>query len=164
MTNAITPTVPKGFALRGWHVLLILCSFFGVVFAVDGVFTYLALKTHPGEVSVTPYEDGLLYNKRIAQFAAQERLGWQADAAAERGRVLLEFQDKAGAPISGLAIQAKLERPATETGRRVPRFVQTAPGRYEAQIGPISGAWDLTAEARDRRGDSFLAERRLSWP
>jgi nitrogen fixation protein FixH len=61
-------------------------------------------------------------------------------------------------------VTAKLERPATETGRLSPAFRETAPGRYEADIGRETGAWDLTAEARDAHGRLFTAERRLMWP
>lgn len=161
--TALDPAGKPGFTLRGWHVLVIVCGFFAVVFTVDGVFTVLALRSHPGEVSVTPYEDGLLYNRHIAQLAAQDRLGWQAAAAATPDGVVMEFRDRAGQPVRGLAITAKLERPATEAGRLAPRFVETAPGRYEAQVGGLTGSWDLTAEARAAKGAVFHAERRLTW-
>lgn len=151
------------FQLTGWHALAIIVGFFAVVISVDGFFAYLALKTHPGEVSVTPYEDGLLYNRQISQMQAQDRLGWRAAAAAQPDRVVLEFRDRSDRPLSGLALEAKLERPATEAGRIAPRFVETAPGRYEARVPGLQGAWDLTARARDARGALFLAERRLTW-
>ena len=54
-----------GFQVRGWHVWAGVAAFFAVVIAVDATFTVLALRTFPGQVSVTPYEDGLLYNRRI---------------------------------------------------------------------------------------------------
>ena len=149
--------------LRGWQVGAGICAFFAVVIGVDTTFTVMALRSHPGEVSVTPYEDGLLYNRHISQMAAQSRLGWRASAAAEPGQVALEFRDAAGAPVTGLTIDASLKRPATETGRLAPRFRETAPGRYEAPTGAISGAWDLAATAQDARGERFETERRLTW-
>lgn len=162
--SATHPVPPReGFRLTGWHVLAGLCAFFAVVIGVDVSFAVMAYRTHPGQVSVTPYEDGLLYNQHIAQLKAQERLGWRAAAAAEPDKVMVEFLDAAGAPLSGLTFTAKMERPATETGRLIPRFVETARGRYEAQVGGITGAWDLTAEARDRDGHIFQLTRRLTW-
>ncbi|MBI1199237.1 MAG: ferredoxin [Phenylobacterium sp.] len=163
--SAVHPERPRGFRLTGWHVLAGISAFFAVIFAVDGTFAYMALRTHPGEVSVTPYEDGLLYNQRITQLEEQRQLGWRA-AAGPLGtnKVLVEFRDRADAPVRGLTLTAKMERPATETGRITPRFVETAPGRYEATVGQLSGAWDLTAEAKDPSGDDFLLERRLTWP
>lgn len=161
--TVLDPPAKRPFAFTGWHVLAIICGFFAVVFSVDGVFAYLALKTHPGEVSVTPYEDGLVYDRHISQMRAQAALGWQAAAAAEPGRVAVIFHDRAGQPLSGLTVTGKLERPATEAGRLTPKFVETTPGRYEAALPGEHGSWDLTAEARDAQGHIFLAERRLSW-
>lgn len=155
---------PRGFRITGWHVLAAVVGFFGVVIAVDVSFAVMAVRTFPGEVSVTPYEDGLLYNRKLAQIAAQEKLGWRAAAAAEPGAVLLIVEDRAGAPVRGLRISGKLERPATESGRLHAVFAETAPGRYEARVAHETGAWDLTAEAHDAAGRLFIAERRLTWP
>ena len=58
-----------GFRIRGWHVLAAMCAFFGVIIAVNAVFMTAALRTFPGEVSITPYEDGLAFNRQLAQQA-----------------------------------------------------------------------------------------------
>jgi nitrogen fixation protein FixH len=155
---------PSGFRLTGWHVLALIVGFFVTVIAVDVSFAMLAVKTFPGEVSVTPYEDGLLYNKKLAQMTAQEKLGWRAAAGVERDRVILEMRDRQGAPVRGLAVGGKLERPATETGRKLLAFREVGPGLYAAAPGALAGTWDLTAEASDRQGHRFEAERRLTWP
>jgi len=161
MSAADTPARP---GIRGWHVLAGVTAFFAVIIAVDVSFMIMAIRTFPGQVSVTPYEDGLLYNRRIAQIEAQERLGWRATAAPAPGEVVMTFQDRAGRPLTGLAVAGRLERPATEAGRVTLRFAETTPGRYVAPGGRLSGAWDLTAEARGPTGGAFLAERRLTWP
>lgn len=161
--SATQSTSETGFRVRGWHVLAGVSAFFALVIGFDTWFTVLALKTYPGEVSVTPYEDGLLYNRKIAQIEAQAALGWRAAADAAPGVVVLQVQDRDGRPVEALTVQGKLERPATEAGRRSVRFVEAAPGRYEATTGAIVGAWDLTAEARDPKGRLFTAERRLTW-
>jgi nitrogen fixation protein FixH len=158
------PTPQAGFRITGWHFLAMIVGFFLVVIGVDVSFAVLAYRTHPGEVSVTPYEDGLVYDKKIAQMRAQEALGWKAAAGPEAGKVIVLIEDRQGRPVSGLALTGKMERPATEAGRITPRFAEVAPGRYEAVERGLSGAWDLTADARDRAGHSFELERRLTWP
>lgn len=152
-----------GFRVTGWHVLAGILTFFAVVIGVDATFTVIALRTHPGQVSVTPYEDGLLYNRKLARMAEQEKLGWRAAAAAEPGQVVVELRDAAGAPLRGLTVAGRLERPATEAGRQTLAFREVAPGRYAA-AAKGQGSWDLTAEARDAAGHVFEAERRLTWP
>lgn len=162
--NAQASASPAGFRFTGWHFLATIVGFFLVVISVDVTFAVLAYRTHPGEVSVTPYEDGLIYNQKLARMQAQAALGWRAAAGAERGKVVVIVEDRQGRPLQHLSVTGKLERPATETGRITPRFVETAPGRYEAVEKGLSGAWDLTATARDRSDHSFELERRLTWP
>ncbi len=160
----MSPTpAESGFRIRGWHVLAGMIGFFAVVIGVDVVFSVIAIRTFPGQVSVTPYEDGLLYNRKIAQLSAQERLGWRAAAAAEPGAVVVEMRDADGRPLSGLTVGGRLERPATEAGRIVLAFREASAGRYVARPGRLAGAWDLTAQAVDPQGRRFDAERRLTW-
>jgi nitrogen fixation protein FixH len=158
------PDPRRAFQIRGWHVLAGVTAFFAVVIAVDVTFMVLAIRTFPGQVSVTPYEDGLLYNRKIAQLKAQEQLGWQAAAEAAPRAVMLEFRDREGRPVGGLQIAGSLERPATQAGKIALRFTEAGPGRYVAPAGPAPGGWDLTVEARGREGERFIAERRLTWP
>ncbi|MBU2136561.1 MAG: FixH family protein, partial [Alphaproteobacteria bacterium] len=105
-----------GFRIRGWHVLVAMVLFFGVITAVNAVFISAALRTYPGEVSVTPYEDGLAYNAKLARQAAQARLGWRAAAGAEPQAVAVRIVDAEGAPVRGLSFSGKLQRPATGAG------------------------------------------------
>lgn len=150
-----------GFRIKGWHVLAAVVGFFLVVGGVNAVFVTLALKSYPGEVSATPYEDGLAYNREIARREAQAALGWRASAQVAGGRLVVEVVDRAGSPVRGLAMSGVLSRPATDEGRREVTFTEAAPGRYEAAAGE-GGLWDMAVSAPGPRTD-FRAERRLSW-
>lgn len=158
-TAASTPR----FVIKGWHVLAGVVAFFVAVIGVDALFVVQALKTYPGEVSVTPYEDGLAYNKKIAQLEAQRELGWTAGVAAEPQAVLVRLRDRDGRPLSGLTVVGRLQRPATETGAQSLAFAERAPGDYAAPANQASGAWDLSLEARGSGAVRFEAERRLTW-
>lgn len=157
-----TATPARG--LTGWHVLAMVVTFFAAIITVDAIFLVQAYRTFPGEVSVTPYEDGIAYNRTLAQLAEQEKYGWRATAGAEPGRAVVEFRNENGEPVQGLSFTAKLEHPATESGRLTPKFRETAPGRYEADLTGVHGAWDLTLVASNPAGQRFEAERRLTWP
>lgn len=167
--SSISPGVPKAkppFRINGWHVLTALVLFFATDIAINTVFIVRAYRTFPGEVSVTPYEDGVLYDNALKQKAAQDALGWRFTAGIEGGgdRIAVTAADAEGAPVRGLAVGGLLQRPATETGKRQIVFRETAPGRYEAAPGRLDGAWDLDVTATDRAGHRFLAERRLVQP
>jgi nitrogen fixation protein FixH len=163
MTTASTSTT--GFRITGWHVLIGLVAFFAVVIAVDAVMMTLAYRTHPGQVSVTPYEDGLAYNKALAQKQAQARLGWSLTAdIGPSGRLEVQVADAAGSPVRGLAVTALMQRPATEDGRFTIRLVETMAGHYVALAQQPPGAWDADIDARDHAGNRFMAERRMLRP
>jgi nitrogen fixation protein FixH len=154
---------PDGFRIRGWHVLAAMCVFFGVIIAVNAVFITAALRTYPGEVSITPYEDGLAFNRQLAQQARQAELGWRAAARAEAASVVVEIADAQGRPVEGLSVQGRLQRPATEAGALDLVLTEDVPGRYRAALEAVVGAWDLTIEANGAGGRDFQAERRLTW-
>ena len=159
----MNPAPPAaGFRVTGWHVLIAVVAFFGIVIAVDTVFVVSAYRTFPGQVSATPYEDGLRHNRSVARLKAQSELGWRALAAPAQGRVEVEMVDQTGQPIRGLALSGDLQRPATEAGRIVLTFTEVSPGRYAAPAAPAAGVWDLRFAATGAQ--PFEAERRLTWP
>lgn len=106
------------FTVKGRHVLIGSLLFFGVVIGLDGLFVTWAVKSWPGEVSETAYEDGLAYNRTIEARAAQTALGWTAkvEQGARPGSVRVRFVDAQGAPLGGLAVEAAFTRPATDKG------------------------------------------------
>ena len=162
-TPPASPPAPGEWRLTGWHVLGVVVGFFAIVISLNVWFVTLAYRTFPGQVSRTPYEDGVAYNRRLDRQDAQDRLGWSAFAAADADRARVELRDAAGAPLHGLTLSGRLERPATEAGRIDLRFSETAPGRYEAPATGLSGTWDLSFAARGD-GGTFEGARRLTWP
>lgn len=160
----MSAAVRKPFALNGWHVLAGFVAFFGLIFAVNGVFMYQALHTFPGQTADNPYEAGLAYNRTLAQKSAEARLGWSAEVARDGEVVRLIVLDRAGRPVEGLAVSAKMERPATEQGRRMIQLKEADPGSYQVALGDMTGAWDFSVTARDKAGHLFEAHRRLIWP
>jgi nitrogen fixation protein FixH len=152
------------FQLTGWHVLAGIVGFFVVVIGVDTMFAISAYRTFPGQVSETPYEDGISYNQKLGQLQAQAALGWAPVATvAVDGSVRVEVRDRANQPVRGLKVTGRMERPATESGRIVPTFQEVEPGVYLARPGRLLGAWDLSLVLIDAGGHRFEAERRLTW-
>lgn len=160
---SLTQDNDTGFRIRGWHVLAAMIAFFGVITAVNAVFITAAMRTYPGEVSITPYEDGLAYNRKLAQQTAQAELGWRAAAAAAAGRVEVQVIDREGHAVTGLNATAILKRPATEAGAQTLPLQEREPGLYAAEVD-APGVWDLSFKAIAQGGQSFEAERRLTWP
>ncbi len=152
--------------LKGKHVLFILLGFFGIVFAVNGVFLYSALHTLPGEEPGATYEAGLRYNSLLAQQRAQEALHWSHKAQFIPGsRLSVTIAGADGSPVAGLAIEGWLERPAAH-GEQTLSFKEVDTGRYEAVFADAdAGAWILAFTAQKPRPGSepavYRAKERL---
>lgn len=131
MANAYAPAKP----LTGRMVLFAMLCFFGVIFAVNGVFLFLALSTNTGVVANEPYRKGLKYNERIAADERQLKLGWKSQISidARDGSLVAVISDRDGNALSGLTTNAKVGRAATDREDIAATLTETAPGRYEAK-------------------------------
>jgi nitrogen fixation protein FixH len=159
----IAAPAPKGFVIRGWHVLVAVTAFFVIVIGFDIWFAVLAYRTAPGESATNPYEAGLAYEKVIDERVREARLGWRATLSREGDAVSIAMTDSAGAPLSGLTVEGFLSRPATEKGREAVRLTETAPGVYRLAPERRDGAWDLALTAKGRAGGQLEIAKRLLW-
>ena len=156
-----------GARIKNWHVLVWLSLFFGVVFAVNGTFIYLALATHPGDDQKDAYVAGLEYNKEIAEMRAQQKLGWRATLSVKpdgpAGEFIeLAFVDVAGNPVRGLKLEAELRSPVTASLDHPIKFKGAEPGVFRASVAEAPQAqWDLVVEARSDLGQVFRLRHRL---
>jgi len=160
-------TAKPGFVLKGWHVAVILVTFFVAVFSVDGLMMYRAYSTFPGEVVAKPYEEGLGFNGEIHRRAAAKALGWKATLLDSRAnghvRLVLSVNDKDGQPVKGLHFTGALTRAVTTQGAETLHIAETAPGVYETTATGGSGLFDFNAKAQGAGGKVFEVEQRLVW-
>jgi nitrogen fixation protein FixH len=152
--------------IAGRHVLWGLIGFFGVIFAVNAIFVYAAEKTFSGGDTSDPYRKGLDYNATLRAAERQAERGWQTDLAydGKTGRLALTFVDKSAQPIAGLAINARLSRPATDKEDRRIAMVETSPGVYAATVTLAPGLWVLSLashQAGGSHGTAYRLKRRL---
>jgi nitrogen fixation protein FixH len=138
--------------IQGWHVLAGMIGFFGVIFAVNGVFLYQALSTHTGVIANEPYRKGLAYNERIADEERQQALGWreQLTLAPTGDRLTLQLTDGAGRPVRGLRIAGLVGRPSTNEHDIRLDLAEQPTGTYAAAVPPLAaGTWMVSLEASE---------------
>jgi nitrogen fixation protein FixH len=133
----------------------------GFVVAVNLALAYFAVNSSTGLVTEHPFESGNGYNSVLAEAAAEDALGWRAHLAlsgtAAARHLSVALRDRAGAPLAGATVAAKLERPV-EPAPAVPvAFRETAPGTYEADLPDLrAGQWEVHLVAR--RGDDLYQQ------
>lgn len=167
MTKPPATASPDRKPLTGRAVLLWLIGFFGVVISVNFVMAKLAIDTLPGTEVDSAYRESLAYNAAIKAAHAQDARAWRVNARMERdaaghASLAVELRDAAGAPLAGLGLTARLERPTDKRGDRVIAVREPQPGLYLGDADAVpAGQWDLVIEAA--RGDErlFTSKNRL---
>lgn len=156
--------------ITGRHVLIGMIVFFGVILVANGTFLYTAISTYTGVVSDEPYRKGLNYNERIEADQRQQALGWSEDItlAPTGDRVTVSLRDRAGNPLGGLKVEARIGRPATQAMDRTLVLQESAPGTYAASIAALDpGTWllDVVASEMKTGGEAIVwrSRKRLEW-
>lgn len=159
-----TSEAPRpGRPLTGRAVLIWLLAFFGITFAVNGVFIYLALSTFPGLEVASSYRAGQEFEADIAAGRAQAERGWQVDAAVrpsgDAAAVEIRFRDKAGADLHGLNVNVRLTHTVDPRHDHAASLPEVSSGTYRAEIADVKdGVWSLAIEA-DKEGERLFLSR-----
>lgn len=150
MSDASLAQETPGKPLKGWHVLLWMLGFFGVVFAVNGVFLYNAITSFPGEDVEKSYLQGLNYNQTLEARAAAAELGWRAEIGVQGDRLIVYLEDKTSEALSGRPVMANIRRSATIDGDAVLTLTPGLSGTYDADVSTLeAGRWDVRVDVYD---------------
>jgi nitrogen fixation protein FixH len=156
--------------LKGWHVLVMLLSFFGITIGVNTIFVYDALTTFSGEDVAQPYMKGLAWNQTLAARQAQAKQGWTASLSATRQKdqtvsVAFDVQDRNRNPVDGLDVSVTLRSPVNAHLDREVKLSPIGRGQYGATLpGVRQGQWDVIASVKPVGNAGFEAQRRIVLP
>lgn len=155
--DAHTPAHDDEAKLKGWHVLLIMLGFFGVMFAVNGVFLFHAITSFPGEDVKKSYVQGLNYNDTLAQRAAQAELGWTAEAGWRDDQLIFRLKDETGEALSNMSVIGELRRQTTRSGDRAIVYTAVGGGEYIVEDATLAaGLWALRISVYDPEAETLL--------
>jgi nitrogen fixation protein FixH len=153
--------------ITGRFVLIAVVSFFAVVISVNMVMMRLAIATLPGTEVDSAYSASLAYQKEIEAAHRQNQRDWKVGAHIERqvdgtARLSVDAKAQDGAPLAGLSVFGRLERPTDRRADQAFEMAESGGGSYRgAAQGVAAGQWDLVIEA-DRDGQRlFLSRNRV---
>lgn len=159
---------PSGrpFRFSGRMMLACMVGFFLVVSGANAVMMTVAIRTMPGVDVKSAYETSQRFNGEIARMQAQAERGWQASAELRRAGtdavVTLSLRDRTGAPVTGLAVAARLEHPAARREDHEAALGETAAGDYAAAIPNVhGGGWTLAITATRGEEQVFISRGRV---
>jgi nitrogen fixation protein FixH len=145
--------------MTGAKVLIWLLTFFGVVFAINGVLVHAAISTFGGVETRSSYQAGLQFEQNVADAERQDAMHWQVSGKLARDRAgdaVLDVtaRDAKGAPVTGLRADARLAHPANERLDHNIPLQAGAAGAFHGAVQAQPGQWDLIIDLY--RGDQRL--------
>jgi len=135
----------------GWHALAIFGGAFGIIISVNLAMAWNAVSTFPGLEVKNSYIASQSFDARRA---SQEALGWQVEARAEEGRVVLSIRDEAGRPVQVGNLDTTLGRATHVKDDFIPDFAFD--GRAYVAVADLApGYWNLRMTAQSLDGTPF---------
>lgn len=148
--------------LTGRHILAMLFAFFGVIFAVNGVFVYVAESSFSGLETEHPFIKGLDYNQQLAEAKLQFERGWTVNIEQGDDSLSVVYHDRNGLPLDGLAVSAFISRAATDRYDIRQAMKPMGEGRYGlTQKLPLKGQWLVRIEALQGAEKKYITEQTI---
>lgn len=123
--------------LTGRHVLAITVTAFAIIIGANMAMLMAATGTFPGLVVKNSYIASQEWNGRAG---AQVTLGWQARVGYADGALHVTLSDRAGRPVEGAELTARIGRPSDARSDRT--LVLTPDGAgYSARLELAPGRW-----------------------
>lgn len=140
-----------GRKFTGWHMALILISFFAVVVGVNLLMARFAISTFGGVVVENSYVASQQFNGWLKQASVEQAFGWKGVIARDGdGHASLQLSDNTGKSITAAKVTAVAEHPLGQRPTTALVLHETLPGTYAAPLEP--GRWRLriTVEAQGK--------------
>lgn len=124
------------------------------VAVVDGSIAWTAIKSFPGAVTHSQFEDSNRYDAVLENAAREAALGWKTELSIIAGVPRLLLTDRDGRWIEGARVVGQASRPLGNSPPIDLVFRATAPGDYVTETRLTeAGQWeiDLTAAVSGKR-------------
>lgn len=137
--------------LKGWHVLAITVTAFGVIIAVNLVMAFKAVGTFPGLEVPNSYIASQEFDR---DRLAQQNLAWSAQADYRDGQMQIEITDAQGGHPLIASFAATIGRPTHKRDDVTPVFVHDS-GVFHAPVDLVQGVWNVHVTATAPDGTVF---------
>ncbi|WP_338720691.1 FixH family protein [Devosia sp. XK-2] len=126
----------------GWHMLAIICTFFGVVIAVNVTMAVSSMRTWTGLVVANSYVESQRFNEKQHRIAAQREAGWSVQTQYRDGQIVFAARQADGAALTLEAVSAFVRRPVGGHDDATIALVREG-GAYIGAHELAAGVWDV---------------------
>lgn len=132
----------------GWHMTMILVTFFGIVIAVNLIMARYAIDTFSGTVVDNSYVASQSYNRWLAEADTQAKLGWSPKVSLDPARRVKLVILKDGTPIANVAAVGIAIHPLGRAPSIPLTFVSSSNGGLLANQALPAGRWRVQLSLR----------------
>ncbi|MGH6760291.1 MAG: FixH family protein [Phyllobacterium sp.] len=125
----------------GWHMLGIMCLFFGVIIVVNLIMAYFAIHSWSGLVVANSYVASQEFNEKSQTGKQQAALQWEGKPNYAEGRFSYQLTDRSGRAIEVTGATVEFKRPVGDAHDTRIELDVDAPGQLSAPVELGDGAW-----------------------
>ena len=142
MTQYKYPKSKQPGEFTGFHMLVIMVLFFGVIISVNVFMAVSAMRSWTGLVVKNSYVASQQFNTKLTIARAQTEAGWQGALEYADGVLRFILNDGDGVPLVADVVEIAISRPIGVVGDQTLLLRQTHDGSYEELIQLAPGAWN----------------------
>lgn len=132
----------------GWHMTVILVTFFGIVMAVNFTMARMAIGTFGGTVVDNSYVASQNYNRWLEAAERRDRLGWTVQATLTQDRFVIINVRKSKALVTGITAVADAIHPLGYASDIPLKFSALPDGRLKSVVALPAGRWTTRISLR----------------
>ena len=128
----------------GWHMLAVMCLFFGVVLAVNVTMAVLAGSSWSGLIVKNTYVASQTFDEDVARVKRMKAKGWRSELAVSPDTVAYSLTNALDVAVAADTVSADFRRPVGDDADSVIHLRRTADGSYAAGHDLAAGQWLVT--------------------
>ncbi|GAA0592707.1 FixH family protein [Paenochrobactrum glaciei] len=149
----------RGFT--GWHMLGIMCLFFGVIITVNLTMAYFAIGSWSGLVVKNSYVASQEFNEKAITGKEQAALLWETKLDYKNGEFTYLLLDKDGQAVDATSATAHFKRPVGDANDTTVTMDRTGTGQFASKVELGEGAWIVEINSEAGLEDPYRQIRRF---
>ena len=143
----MSSTGRKGFVFTGWHMVGVMCLFFGTIISVNFYMAWRATHTWSGLVVKNTYVASQEFNGKVAEAKALAATGVVGTLDLDGSDIRYRLSDADERAVAADAVMLSFKRPVGEEQDFDLSLEQQGEGLFSARRDLPDGTWIVEAEA-----------------
>ncbi|MCO5734816.1 FixH family protein [Rhizobium sp. SSA_523] len=137
----------KEFQFTGWHMLAVICLFFGTIISVNLYMAYQAVHSWSGIVVENTYVASQQFNAKVAEAKKLGATGIAGAISVDRSTIRYTIADASGAPVEAERVTASFRRPVGDHQDFEVELAGLGRGVFENNRAVLPGHWIVEISA-----------------